>query len=477
MRRVLLTRRQAIALAVATFAAASAPSVMRPTDAWAAGGRVTLTCVPSGPNPTRWCVSPKSFVWADFSAIDPADERLWDGSGVPVRFAFSHGHVDATLKAERSADAVLEMALKSPADYGSFPTAYDIRGKVKYPFMYSTSSYPNDFAHVTMTFTGMTMTADAGYDTDGWQMAFGDPEIMTSGISGADPLDFERTTITADTSIRVLGYVGTTASAADPNQSYQVQKEITDKRIVIGGGSSKTGASASAGAIVAAADQPGTFSVRFEHVYAGGWSSIAIGFNLPNLSSVLLSAKAVDDQGGLLATYEVGTRLQLGGSWDFSAHAMDGDVRGYDYVGLAQSSAPISGTLSESTWGPKEVTLVFRKHAYTRSCVATDPDGNVIRTLDAGSVLRIGESWAYEAPDIGGWRLIGLADGSDLTSGRMDASNLGDKRVTFVYARDATALPETGGVAPPESVAGAAVTVVSALGLTHAIRGGGPRRG
>lgn len=436
-----MTHRNYLAL-MAICALAVAIAVMGGVSARAAStSRVTLPTVASGSNPTQWAPSAKSFHWVDFSNLDVNDSRLWNGSGLPVRMTFPHGHVDATLKAVKSSDAVLEMLKSSVADNlnWSLPTAYDIVGKIKYPYMHSTSSYPNDNAYVTMTFSDITIAGDPGYDTSGWQMAFGDSEIMTSGAAasqGGGYFDYERTTITSDAHLDVLGYAAKSAVAAQSNANYAVQKVIEDKRIIIAGGSGKTGYTPSPGAMVATAKEPRTFSVKFEHVYTGGYSSIAIGFNLPNIDKAKVSAKAVDQSGKVLATYDANRTITLGNTWDYSSHATNREFPGYDYVGLKSGSSPISGTLSEGNWGDKDVTLVFKLHDYKLNVRAEDASGKLLKTIETNKGVHLGSSWDYSAtPDIPGYTYKRLKTGSDPIKGTLTTANLGDKTVVLVYEK------------------------------------------
>lgn len=98
-----------------------------------------------------------------------------------------------------------------------------------------------------------------------------------------------------------------------------------------------------------------------------------------------------------------------------------------------------------STFGPSVDAGDLR---WTLNAKAVDKEtGTVLRTW-SGTVLRIGDKWSIQPPEIGGYRYAGLAAGSDALSGTETSTGLRNRLVVLEYVSNPTTMPDTGGQWP-----------------------------
>lgn len=138
----------------------------------------------------------------------------------------------------------------------------------------------------------------------------------------------------------------------------------------------------------------------------------------------------VDNQGNVIKT-STSNELGIGGAYDITPEPTIGD---YTYTGIAEGSAPLSGTLT----GDTTITLVYTP---TSGQVPDDQTGTItIRYVDTkGNVIKTTESHemgiggAYDVtPEqkLGDYTYVGLGQGSAPLSGTLDTAN---KTITLVY--------------------------------------------
>lgn len=107
-----------------------------------------------------------------------------------------------------------------------------------------------------------------------------------------------------------------------------------------------------------------------------------------------LRATCVDDDGSVIRTVEEGRTVRMGDTWDFTPQG----IEGYTYLGLADGSAPLKGSITPENLNDQTVTMRYaRHHAVTAICV--DGNGNTIRgPWTVGEGLLRGDGWDVTPP-------------------------------------------------------------------------------
>ena len=107
-----------------------------------------------------------------------------------------------------------------------------------------------------------------------------------------------------------------------------------------------------------------------------------------------LRAVCVDDDGKVLRTVEDGRTIRMGSTWDFTPQ----DIEGYTYIGLAEGSAPLKGTITSANMTDQTVTMRYAKrHAVKAVCI--DEDGNTLKEpWVIGDGLLRGDEWDVTPP-------------------------------------------------------------------------------
>ena len=107
-----------------------------------------------------------------------------------------------------------------------------------------------------------------------------------------------------------------------------------------------------------------------------------------------LRAVCVDDDGKVLRTVEDGRTIRMGSTWDFTPQ----DIEGYTYMGLAEGSAPLKGTITSANMTDQTVTMRYAKrHAVKAVCI--DEDGNTLKEpWVIGDGLLRGDEWDVTPP-------------------------------------------------------------------------------
>ena len=96
-------------------------------------------------------------------------------------------------------------------------------------------------------------------------------------------------------------------------------------------------------------------------------------------------------------------------------------------------------------WGTFGPSVDAGDLRWTLNAKAVDKEtGTVLRTW-SGTVLRIGDKWSIQPPEIGGYRYAGLAAGSDALSGTETSTGLRNRLVVLEYVSNSTTMPDTGG--------------------------------
>lgn len=118
-------------------------------------------------------------------------------------------------------------------------------------------------------------------------------------------------------------------------------------------------------------------------------------------------------------------------------------------------------------WGTFGPSVDAGDLRWTLNAKAVDKEtGTVLRTW-SGTVLRIGDKWSIQPPEIGGYRYAGLAAGSDALSGTETSTGLRNRLVVLEYVPNPTTMPDTGGsghAGHMPSIVGAAV-IAAALAI------------
>ena len=116
----------------------------------------------------------------------------------------------------------------------------------------------------------------------------------------------------------------------------------------------------------------------------------------------------------MLRTVEDGRTIRMGSTWDFTPQ----DIEGYTYMGLAEGSAPLKGTITSANMTDQTVTMRYAKrHAVKAVCI--DEDGNTLKEpWVIGDGLLRGDEWdtvmnydAFMEPVT--WFLTGMEKHSD----------------------------------------------------------------
>ncbi|WP_225049274.1 MucBP domain-containing protein [Lacticaseibacillus kribbianus] len=159
---------------------------------------------------------------------------------------------------------------------------------------------------------------------------------------------------------------------------------------------------------------------QFVSIAAGDANQVVLNYGRPATTTV----HYVDEAGQTLAPDKTLTGF-VGDTYTATA-----TLAGYDYVGLKDGSAAVSGPY---TAAEQSVTLVFRRPKTTLAVRYVDKEGNEIQapTTQAGV---IGEDYTVKAPIIAGYDYVGLGDGSAALTGKYAAG----QTVTLVYAKQAT---------------------------------------
>ena len=133
-----------------------------------------------------------------------------------------------------------------------------------------------------------------------------------------------------------------------------------------------------------------------------------------------VTGKAVDQTGATIRTWEVAKGLRTGGTWQ----ATHPDIDGYRYDGLADGSAPETGTVTDAS-----PTVVYK---YVKQCTVTWKDGltgGIIgsKTLDCGATMPANPA----APSHDGYR-PGVWDRSGGTLDRDTTITVGYERTVHL---------------------------------------------
>ena len=242
-----------------------------------AAERVSLPCVPSGPNATG--PHAKDFCWIDWSNLP-----LRDGT-TPVRIGVRGGHVDADLTLTHSANSVWMTRDYSGQDRTfQFTPAYALAG-AKTALGFGANGPGRADRSASVTFTDISAVPDGERDVlKDFRMAFADAEVMSGAQDGSG---YERTDLTSDKPLESLGWVGDD----DPAHSYQETfSGLGTTHVTLAGGGTVVSPGGnyadSAGALVAGAKEPKTFTVDFRQVNgeSGLESAIAVGVYMPYLT-------------------------------------------------------------------------------------------------------------------------------------------------------------------------------------------------
>ena len=107
-----------------------------------------------------------------------------------------------------------------------------------------------------------------------------------------------------------------------------------------------------------------------------------------------LRAVCVDDDGKVLRTVEDGRTIRMGSTWDFTPQ----DIEGYTYMGLAEGSAPLKGTITSANMTDQTVTMRYAKRHMVKA-VCVDEDGNILKEpWVIGDGLLRGDEWDVTPP-------------------------------------------------------------------------------
>ncbi|WP_262316591.1 MucBP domain-containing protein [Lacticaseibacillus parakribbianus] len=159
--------------------------------------------------------------------------------------------------------------------------------------------------------------------------------------------------------------------------------------------------------------------------FTAAGQSVTLVFSRPDTE---LAVKYVDEDGTEIQkpTTQKGV---IGDDYTVTAPV----IEGYDYVGLGDDSAALSGQFAAGL----TVTLVYKAKPRVSGGVTVnyvDQDGNTLQpsTTQGGNV---GDTYTVAAPTIDGYDYTGLGDGSAALSGQLtDAA----QTVTLVYTKQAT---------------------------------------
>lgn len=152
-----------------------------------------------------------------------------------------------------------------------------------------------------------------------------------------------------------------------------------------------------------------------------------------------LRAVCVDDDGKVLRTVEDGRTIRMGSTWDFTPQ----DIEGYTYMGLAEGSAPLKGTITSANMTDQTVTMRYAKrHAVKAVCI--DEDGNTLKEpWVIGDGLLRGDEWDVTPPRIADYAFKAVTPDSAPIRGTVDASTPASQTITLVYEIDDSNLTVT----------------------------------
>ena len=152
-----------------------------------------------------------------------------------------------------------------------------------------------------------------------------------------------------------------------------------------------------------------------------------------------LRAVCVDDDGKVLRTVEDGRTIRMGSTWDFTPQ----DIEGYTYMGLAEGSAPLKGTITSANMTDQTVTMRYAKR-HTVKAVCIDEDGNTLKEpWVIGDGLLRGDEWDVTPPRIADYAFKAVAPDSAPIRGTVDASTPASQTITLVYEIDDSNLTVT----------------------------------
>ncbi|KFI90246.1 LPXTG-domain-containing protein cell wall anchor domain [Bifidobacterium saguini DSM 23967] len=158
-------------------------------------------------------------------------------------------------------------------------------------------------------------------------------------------------------------------------------------------------------------------------------------FDNLNSSSQLvkrIGAIAVDESGIVLKDkWIVKSGMSANDEWSVDPPSIDG----YEYVGLAEGSAPLTGRIVDGDSNEQTITMTYRNTGDISVWgQAVDEDGNVLRPqwlVESG--LSMGDSWSVDPPSIDGYEYVGLAEGSAPLNGTVTDASASDLTVNMEY--------------------------------------------